>query len=468
MMTLLAKSGLFAAAMLAFLASADGGFAQSAIGGAETVERDVSGELEGRNRPVGIGDQVFQNEAISTADASAANLRFLDETALAIGPRARVILDRFIYNADRTARRGVIAAARGALRWTSGRSRANAYQIRTPLAAIGVRGTQFDLVVENGQETVILRDGRVRVCLTGTDLCRPLNNPGDVAYITPTAIDVAPRDAPSAQDFSNACLTGQEGQCRIDPNGPSIVSLAALPGLPTLGFTGFRLGLTTSVQRTRQITDWDGSASVQQSIGLGNVPARQSSASERVGFGIDVGYDFRNGPVIFGIGAELSGQPFGAATESVSVQSFTLPNFAAGQTIDVTVRSSAALNAAATIKGRLGVALTDDFIAYGVGGVSLGFTTESFLGDNSLAVTDQVYQGSRNRTRLGYVIGIGAEYRITPMISVMAEYNHFDYGRSTFVIPEAARGGAVPTGQFASPSTRINGDVFKTGLNFRF
>ncbi len=230
--------------------------AQSAIGGAETVERDVSAELAGRNRAVNTGDQVFANEAIVTATQSAASLRFLDDTALEIGPQARVILDRFVYNADQTARRSVVAAFKGALRWTSGRSRSGAYQIRTPLAAIGVRGTQFDLVVEDGQETVILRDGRVRVCLAGSSECKGLNNPGDVALITPGAISIAPRNAPSPRDFAEGCLSGAEAGCTISPSGPSIVQFASIPAAPVFGFTGFRIGISGIYTHSSQRTTW--------------------------------------------------------------------------------------------------------------------------------------------------------------------------------------------------------------------
>ncbi len=198
--------------------------AQTAIGDAQTVIRDVRAISPGTERKVNGGDAVFQNEAISTAAQSSTNLRFRDATSLAIGPEARVVLDRFVYNADRTARRSVVSAVRGALRWTSGESRPSAYRVRTPLAAIGVRGTQFDLIVEQGIETVILRDGQVNVCLTGSDLCRSLLNPGDVAVITPGAIDTTPRDTPSANEFEQSCLT--TGGCTIDTAGPGIVDFA--------------------------------------------------------------------------------------------------------------------------------------------------------------------------------------------------------------------------------------------------
>ncbi len=126
------------------------------------------------------------------------------------------------------------------------------------------------------------------------------------------------------------------------------------------------------------------------------------------------------------------------------------------------------VSSAASFKGKLGFAVTDKLLAYGIGGVTIGFTDESYRVVNNIANTGQLYEQRGNRTRVGYVIGAGAEYRITPMISAKIEYNHFDLGASSTTIAESARGTGTTAGQFAVPSTRIRGDVFKTGINLRF
>jgi opacity protein-like surface antigen len=435
-------------------------FAQNAVGGAETVERDVSGDFGGNNRAVNTGDQVFQNEAISTAAQSSTNLRFLDETALAIGPQARVVLDKFVYNADRTARRTVVAALKGALRWTSGKSQAKAYQIKTPLAAIGVRGTQFDLLVENGQETVILRDGKVRVCLAGSKDCKPLNNPGDVAYITPGIISIAPRSAPSSQQFAESCLTGTEGQCTINAAGPSIVQFASIPTTPKLGFTGLHIGITAALGKTKQSTRWSGTPSFEQSIGLGNVPRNQSSWDRNGNITVDVGYDFANGPIIFGLEGEVAAQPFVCDTQLIT----TVRNGG----LRVSTSSRVAVKAITNIKGRIGYVFNERLMGYGVAGVSMGFTEENFKINNSLAVTGQIYDNTRNRMRLGFVVGAGAEVKLTDFISVKMEYNYYDLGTASQTIAEGSRGGGGTTGQSATARTHIRGELIKGGLTFRF
>jgi len=78
---------------LAFLASGGQALAQRNIGAAISIEREVSGALAGRTRSLNTGDGVLSNENIRTANASAAQLQFLDQTKLSVamiaGPSAR-------------------------------------------------------------------------------------------------------------------------------------------------------------------------------------------------------------------------------------------------------------------------------------------------------------------------------------------------------------------------------------------
>src|SRR5688572_26386144 len=135
------------ALMLLSLAGAGPAFAQRNIGSAIAVERDVSASLAGRVRTLGVGNGVFANERIQTANQSAAQLQFLDQARLRIGPSATVVLDRFVYNPDRTTRESTVQVTTGAVRWIGGASQPGTHRVRTPHAIIGVRGTVFDVIV---------------------------------------------------------------------------------------------------------------------------------------------------------------------------------------------------------------------------------------------------------------------------------------------------------------------------------
>jgi hypothetical protein len=122
-------------------------FAQSEIGVASAAKNGVTAALNGKSRALSAGTKIYANEVVSTGEQAVAQLLFLDETSLSVGPRSEVTLDRFIYDANRGTGRMVLSASRGALRFVSGSMESRSYQIRTPVATVGVRGTVFDLLV---------------------------------------------------------------------------------------------------------------------------------------------------------------------------------------------------------------------------------------------------------------------------------------------------------------------------------
>src|SRR5919197_4472141 len=82
----------------AFLAVQAGpALAQAKIGVAAAVQNQVFGN----SQPLATGAGVFANEHIRTGEASSAQLQFVDETNLAVGPKSEVVLDRFVYNPNR-------------------------------------------------------------------------------------------------------------------------------------------------------------------------------------------------------------------------------------------------------------------------------------------------------------------------------------------------------------------------------
>ncbi len=172
-----------ASVLLVSLASGTGSGALAAerVGVAAAIQKDVSGALGSSRRALASGDSVFHNERVSTSADSSAQLMFLDETNLAIGPSSEVVLDRFVYNPDNTASDLSLRATKGVLRFISGSSQSRNYSIETPVATIGVRGTILDVIVEATRSTVILVEGASDVCIDGSR-CLGLVKPG--TYVT--------------------------------------------------------------------------------------------------------------------------------------------------------------------------------------------------------------------------------------------------------------------------------------------
>ena len=111
------------------------------IGNARIVVRTVTGTLESDLRQIKLLDDIYHNEAIETGDDSATEFVFLDETKLALGPNSRMVLDSFVYDPDPSKASFVMTATAGVFRFVSGKIPKTAYEIRTPNATIGIRGT---------------------------------------------------------------------------------------------------------------------------------------------------------------------------------------------------------------------------------------------------------------------------------------------------------------------------------------
>jgi hypothetical protein len=126
---------------------------------------------ESGSRPLEAKSPVFMDDIVKTDQAGRAQIRFLDDTRLVVGPNSEITIDKFVFDGRSTASEVTIDAVRGAFRFISGSSQSQAYTINTPTATIGVRGTAFDVTVANGATNLALYDGGVRLCdKTGDNL----------------------------------------------------------------------------------------------------------------------------------------------------------------------------------------------------------------------------------------------------------------------------------------------------------
>lgn len=133
------------------------------VGNTKTVVRTVTGTLEADIRRLKLLDDIYHNELIETAEASATEIVFLDDTTLTLGPNSRLTLDRFVYDPDPTRAAFVMTAAKGVFRFVSGKLPKESYVIHTPAATIGIRGTILTIVVLAGELSGGSRDVVVNI-----------------------------------------------------------------------------------------------------------------------------------------------------------------------------------------------------------------------------------------------------------------------------------------------------------------
>ncbi|MBV9560779.1 MAG: FecR domain-containing protein [Bradyrhizobium sp.] len=189
--------------------------AQSRIGEAVIVQKEVLRVAAAATSQINVGDGVLRDETVRTGDESAARFVMADSTNLSLGPNASVKLDRTVFNDEHSYRDIAIRLTTGAFRFVTGHSEKAAYKITTPIATIGVRGTILDILSQRGKTTVVLQEGAANVCTLHFQ-CMQLTQPGDTAIITATGgkTTIAKTGNP-AWSFAATCAS-TSGLCTIN------------------------------------------------------------------------------------------------------------------------------------------------------------------------------------------------------------------------------------------------------------
>src|SRR6516165_7211219 len=151
--------------------------------GVTAVVRNTVSQLEPKVTKIAKGDEVVRNEVVRTAADSDARFVLRDDTNLSLGPGSTLKLDRTVFD-DPKAGDIAIKLTSGAFRFITGNSNKEAYEIKTPIATMGVRGTTLDILVQKRRNIIVLRSGKVTICLIGTKKCVDLIHEGDTANIT--------------------------------------------------------------------------------------------------------------------------------------------------------------------------------------------------------------------------------------------------------------------------------------------
>ncbi len=178
------------------------------IGSAMIVERDVHGTIENARYTKSAGDRVARDEIIETGPSSATQIEFVDRTKLSVGPSSQVKLDEFVYSGGDKARKVAVELLKGGFRFVSGRSGQRAYEIRTPHAVIGVRGTTIGFIVTEESTTVILKQGAISVCRRGTRTCSTARRAEQRIVVGRTVLQGPINKRPNDLDFADWCRGG--------------------------------------------------------------------------------------------------------------------------------------------------------------------------------------------------------------------------------------------------------------------
>jgi len=154
------------------------------IGSSISIAHLVTAQLATDTRTLAGGDAINQNELIEVSADGSGEFKLLDNTKLALGPGARLMLDKFVYDPAKTGNSIALRFMKGAFRFVTGLAEKPAYVIHVPSASITVRGTIFDVFVEdNGTSWLLLHEGGVRVC-NAIGTCRDHSEVGKLIRVS--------------------------------------------------------------------------------------------------------------------------------------------------------------------------------------------------------------------------------------------------------------------------------------------
>ncbi len=135
--------------------------AGSAVGVDPAAEINSTGSL----RTLVVGEDVFLGDLIRTSTGGSAQILFEDGTKLVVGPGSALTIEDYLLRADGSAGKMVIGALAGTFRFATGNAAKDRYSIKTPSGTIGIRGTEFDFVVDGPKSTrVLMYSGTTELC----------------------------------------------------------------------------------------------------------------------------------------------------------------------------------------------------------------------------------------------------------------------------------------------------------------
>jgi hypothetical protein len=136
----------------------------TSVGSVSKIELGAFGTPPNRARIAKqLADIVVVNEALETVPNGSLSVDFIDNSKLVLGSDAKLIIDDMIYDSAKNQGSAIIKLTTGAFFWISGKiNNMEDIRIETPVAIIGIRGTEFSINIgPEGQTNVSVISGLV-------------------------------------------------------------------------------------------------------------------------------------------------------------------------------------------------------------------------------------------------------------------------------------------------------------------
>lgn len=120
-----------------------------------------------RERRAAASDELVSEEALRTARDSSIAVRFIDGSELSVESLSEVVLSDYLFDPQSAAATGIITLNSGLFHFNSNDVSDDGLVLKTPVATIGIRGTQFLVTVADEITIVDILEGQVEVSPLG-------------------------------------------------------------------------------------------------------------------------------------------------------------------------------------------------------------------------------------------------------------------------------------------------------------
>lgn len=172
--------------------------------------------VSGTTKSIAIGSSVEAGDTVETAKRTYARLKFTDGSEVTLKPDTQFKVEKYVYDQTKPKEDvGAFNLIKGGLRTISGqvgkRNDKNSYQMRTPTATIGIRGTIYDVTYCSGSSCgaiptglyLAVTDGQVVITNSeGVQTTLPVLAGQYVYVATPTSPPVVLPKAPGVPSFN--------------------------------------------------------------------------------------------------------------------------------------------------------------------------------------------------------------------------------------------------------------------------
>ena len=123
----------------------------AAIGYVKALSGEASVTTDKHKVAAQLGTPLFQGSLLKTGPKSTMGVTFKDDTVMSFGPETELTVDEYLYAPSQGKLKLGTRMAKGSMNYVSGviaKLQPDAVSVKTPTGTIGVRGTQFVVMVE--------------------------------------------------------------------------------------------------------------------------------------------------------------------------------------------------------------------------------------------------------------------------------------------------------------------------------